>query len=415
MNKQEQIINALTDLAKLQIALDKKGGPSEDGELFEEILTLQDGILSSFGLPSTTDNLKLVWFNGSVPTPLELVERVKQLNKTAKEYLLRPAKPETQILKDAQENKASAFSTLPELGITTHSYTIFVYEKILLTKRDKIENVLEELRRANQPRMLHILGNLSEGNMEKPDEVIEVLKHLGLKYIDDFVKTFPKKDARNEANQLFEFWSDINGGFDFKTLDDRFGAHTHYMMNYLCLVVGEHPYRITECEVYYHDSVNHPDPYVHKRSQQLFAGNWYFNDMGIDLTFGKYDKKIYASILIRGIRSLQTNQYISGTSNVLREIFDKFGNIMQGDKGLCLREINEGVIKEEEPTQSTRIGLTKKPEDTQDFIGKPYRYIVELNLAHKFKDKEKVVKQLLSENKISNEEAKNIMGYNVKL
>ena len=60
MNKQEQIANALTDLAKLQIALDKKGGPSEDGNLFEEILTLQDRILSSFGLPPTTENTKLM-------------------------------------------------------------------------------------------------------------------------------------------------------------------------------------------------------------------------------------------------------------------------------------------------------------------------------------------------------------------
>ena len=415
MNKQEQIKNALTELAKLQIALDKKGGHSEDGQLFEEILTLQDGILRNFGLPPTQENTKLLWFNLSVPTHLEVEERVRQLHKTAKEYLLSPAKPEIQILKDAQENKASAFSTLPELGITTHSYTLFIYEKILLGKRDKIENVLEELRRVNQPRMLAILGHLSEGNMEKPHEVIEVLKHLGLKYIDDFVKTFPKKDTRNEANKLFEFWSDINGGFEFKTLDDRFEAHTHYMMNYLCLVAGEQPYRITECEVYYHDGENHPDPYVHKRSQQLFAGNWYFNDMGIDLTFGNYNKKIYASILIRGIRNMKTNLYISGASNVLREIFDKLGNIMAGDKGFCLREINLGVIKEEVPTQSTRIGLTKKAEDTQNFIGKPYRYIVELNVAHKFKDKEKVVKQLLSENKISNEEAKNIMGYIVKM
>ncbi|MBS0645335.1 MAG: hypothetical protein JSR97_01920, partial [Verrucomicrobia bacterium] len=167
MNKQEQIKNALTGLAKLQIALDKKGGPSEDGQLFEEILTLQDGILSSFGLPLTAENTKLLWFNGSVPTQLELTERVKKLNKTAQKYLLSPAKPEAQILKDAQENKASAFSTLPELGITTHSYTIFVYEKILLVKRDKIENVLDEMSIANQPRMLHILGNLEEGNMQK--------------------------------------------------------------------------------------------------------------------------------------------------------------------------------------------------------------------------------------------------------
>lgn len=187
MNKPEQIKNALLVLAKLQIALDKKGGPLEDGNLFEEVFKLQDKILSGFGLPSTIDNLKFVWFNENTPTSLELDEQIEQLHKTAKEYLLSPAKPEAQILKEAQENTASAFSTLPELGITTHSYTVFVHEKILLAKRDKIENILEELRRANQPRMLHILGNLSEGNMEKPEEVIEVLKHLGLKYIDEFV------------------------------------------------------------------------------------------------------------------------------------------------------------------------------------------------------------------------------------
>lgn len=415
MNNQEQIKDALTELANLQVALYKSGGPLEDGQLFEEMLALQEGMLNSLGLPSTTENTGLLWFNGGVPTELELAERVRKLKQTAQEYLLSPARSEIQILKDAQESKASAFSTLPELGISTHSYTIFVYENILLARRDKIENVLEELRRANQPRILHVLGSLAEGTMEKPLEVIEALRQLGLRYIDDFAMTFPEKDKRNEANRLFEFWRDIKGGFDFKTLDDKFKAHTHYLMNYLCLVVGVHTYRITECEVYYHDSEKHRDPYVHKRSQQLFAGNWYFNDMGIDLTFGNCDKKIYGGILIRGIRSLQTNRYISGASNVLREIFDKFGNIMQGNKGLCLREINHGVIKEEEPTRSTRIGLTRKIEDTQDFISKPYRYIVELNLAHKFKDKEKVVRQLLKEGKILNEEAYNMMGYNIKL
>ena len=204
---------------------------------------------------------------------------------------------------------------------------IFIYEKILLEKRDNAENVLQELRKANQSRILSQLSQLAIDNLKNPVQAIEVLKSYGLRYIDDYAKTFPKKESREKANLLLEFWSDINGGFEFKNLEDRFDTHASYLMNHLCLVIGDHAYRITECEIYYHEGDKHPDPFVHRRSQQLYAGNWYFNDMGIDLTFGNYDKKIYASILIRGIRNLKTNRYITGPSNVVREIFDKFGNI----------------------------------------------------------------------------------------
>jgi len=416
MEQQDKLKNAIRGLAKLQIALDKKGGPSEDGQLFEEILSIQEGILNHFGLPTTFDNEKLLWFNGSLPTDLEVEERIKKIQKIAEEYLLSPAKSEIQILKEAQENKESAFSTLPELGFTTHTYTIFVYNNILLKSRDKIENIFKELKLANQPRILHIIGNLAVGNLEKPLEVIEVLKHLGLKYIDDFVKTLPRKDTRNEANLLFEFWYDLNGGFEFKTLDDKFSALTHYLMNYLCLVVADQPYRITELEVYYHDKDNHPDPYVYCSSEQLFAGNWYFNGAGLDITFGDYEKKIYGGLLIRGIMKFGENpRYISGPSNVLKEIFSHIGNIVTGEGSICLRELNKEVIQaiETEPIQAVRIGLTKKKEDTENYAEKKYRYLVELNLQHKFKDKEKVVRQLLADNTISKEQAKEIMGYNI--
>jgi len=416
MEQQDKLKNAIRGLAKLQIALDKKGGPSEDGQLFEEILSIQEGILNHFGLPTTIENEKLLWFNGSLPTDLEVEERIKKIQKIAEEYLLSPAKSEIQILKEAQENKESAFSTLPELGFTTHTYTIFVYNNILLKSRDKIENIFEELKLANKPRILHIIGNLAVGNLEKPLEVIEVLKHLGLKYIDDFVKTLPRKDTRNEANLLFEFWYDLNGGFEFKTLDDKFSALTHYLMNYLCLVVVGQPYRITELEIYYHDKDNHPDPYVHCSPEQLFAGNWYFNGAGLDITFGDFEKKIYGGILIRGIMKFgKKKRYISGPSNVLKEIFSAIGNIVTGKGGICLRELNKEVIQaiEEEPIHAVRIGLTKKNEDTENYAEKKYRYLVEVNLQHKFKDKEKVVRQLLADNKISKEQAKEIMGYNI--
>ncbi|MBK6836087.1 MAG: hypothetical protein IPG89_18175 [Bacteroidetes bacterium] len=93
MTNHDSIKPALTELAKLQIALNKKGGPSEDGQLFEQILSLQDSILKSFGIPTSPSNEKLIWFS-QLPTDYEVSERVKQLHTTATAYLLSNAKSE---------------------------------------------------------------------------------------------------------------------------------------------------------------------------------------------------------------------------------------------------------------------------------------------------------------------------------
>ncbi len=87
MNQNETLKNALTELANLQIVLDKKGGPSEDGQLFEQILAKQDRILKAFGLPISPNNEKLLWFD-NLPTNFEIENRIKQLHKTATDYLL---------------------------------------------------------------------------------------------------------------------------------------------------------------------------------------------------------------------------------------------------------------------------------------------------------------------------------------
>ena len=189
-------------------------------------------------------------------------------------------------------------------------------------------------------------------------------------------------------------------------------------MNRLCLTVAGQVYRITELEIYYHDKDNHPDPYVHCSPEQLFAGNWYFNGMGLDITFGDYEKKIYGGLLVRGImKSGKNRRYISGPSNVLKEFFSAIGNVTDGKNGICLREWNpdntETIVAE--PIQSVRIGLTKKKDDVDNYADKHYRYIVALNLQHKFKDKEKVVRQLVSDGTITPEQANEIMGFKIKL
>lgn len=419
MEQQDKLKNVIRSLAKIQLHIDNSGGPEENGELFEKYLHIRAKLLAGFGLPDSKDFGKIL-FVKSLPTDKDVDTIFNNLKKAATEYLLSPVKTEAQILEEAIANKLEPEQVLPELGITSHLYTLFVYKEILLAKRDHPLAVLKALRLADDPKTLNLLGivALTKNFGEEEKKMLEYLNARGIKYLDHYISAFQLDDKDEEIQQslLAEFWHDLNGGFEFKTLDEKFSALTHYLMNYLCLVVADQPYRIIELEVYYHDKDNHPDPYVHCSSEQLFAGNWYFNGAGLDITFGDYEKEIYGGILIRGIMKFGENpRYISGPSNVLKEIFSNIGNVVTGEGSICLRELNKEIIQaiETEPIQAVRIGLTKKKEDAENYAEKKYRYLVELNLQHKFKDKEKVVRQLLAENKITKEQAKEIMGYNI--
>jgi hypothetical protein len=414
MKQNDNLNHALTELAKLQTALDEKGGPAEDGQLFEQILEVQDEILKSFGLPATSDNGNLLWF-GSLPTDSEVENRIKQLHETATNYLLSNAKPGLQILREAQEFNQDPFVVLPELKISTHTYTFFVYNEILLKKKDTVENILHDLELVNYPEVLEAIGNLEQAQAEKSVQIIQFLKETGVKYLDEFLLSMPTPNDTYRSSQLLRFLNEINGNIKFNSLDERFNSITSCLMNYLYLTVGRTSYRITECEIYYFDAENHSDPYVHRGIPQQSAGKLYLNKAGgLDITFGDANLHVFAGILIRGIRNLQTNEYTNKITEIVSKVFDSLGNIITGENGIYLRELAPEQIKIEEPTRTTRIGLTKSEEDFGNFIDKPYRYIIEVTRAHNFKNKEKVVKQLLSDNKISEEEAKNILGYNTK-
>ena len=186
MDHHKDLKHALTGLAKLQIALSEKGGPTKDGQMFELILKLQGGILGSLGLPESPDNEKLIFFK-TVPTDEEVKSKIEQLHQVASKFLLSDAKPDLQILREAQEFNHDPFSVLPELNIASHTYTIFVFNNILLKKADSVENVLHEFRFINHDDLLDVIGNLAMNNYKNPKEVIEKLKASGVKYIDQFV------------------------------------------------------------------------------------------------------------------------------------------------------------------------------------------------------------------------------------
>lgn len=95
-------------------------------------------------------------------------------------------------------SKLDVFSVLPELSIPTHVYTIFVYNEILLKKKDLIENITHEFRCVYQFELLDILGKLGLGYLTDETEIVELLEQFGLKYIQQFL--FYAKSSTNYEN-----------------------------------------------------------------------------------------------------------------------------------------------------------------------------------------------------------------------
>lgn len=181
---------SLLELALLQIKLEENGGPTTDGDLFDDIINCEKLLLKSFGLPDKLDFLKIISFE-NVPGDNELNIRLDQLKNAATNYLLTDAKSEVRILENAKANQLDPFNVLPELDIKVHIYTIFIYDYILLRGKDSIENIWNELLLTRDPEVLEYTGRLGlkEYDFEQHTDYKKLLEKKGLKYLDHFIDT----------------------------------------------------------------------------------------------------------------------------------------------------------------------------------------------------------------------------------
>ncbi len=250
--------------------------------------------------------------------------------------------------------------------------------------------------------------------------------------------------------------------------ENQFLALADKLFNHYVLVTPAAKYRLTEIEFYYTNICSeeieipdhfpleagipymledfhqtgfpHPDPYTHGFGNQHKSDYWYLhsngnslkngNYKGLDLTIGNEGEFSFGGILLRGIRNISGGDYINGPSKVVDRIMKDLKktsindmadiltfSVLDKNNEIYLSEytIDDSAYKREVAIQTTRFGLKNKLDEKENFIDRPYRFIIELIPAHKFKNKEKAIRQLLLENRLAKEEAKIILGYNISL
>jgi hypothetical protein len=185
------------------------------------------------------------------------------------------------------------------------------------------------------------------------------------------------------------------------------------LMNHYSLCVGNNHYRIVECEIYYNNNKDHIDPFIHRHEKQLQNGTIYFHGFGVDLTFGD-SEKIHGGILIRSVRNVEgKNAYTNGPYRFVEELFCALGEIINEEKMVCIKEFNYPTV--EHPIKCERYNLKRNTKDKNNYRGKPYRYIIEINKENKFENRSKIITQLYKEGKLSAELVKKILNYLPKI
>lgn len=175
----------LLEYLQKKTQFEKKGEPNENDELFEEILFIEDNILKKFGLPSSKKYSKILW---EFDNKDDIETIISSLNKAAKEYLISPPKLELEILLEAIREKSNPYDILPEIGVVTHDYTLFIYNHILLTQKKDVGIIWNEYKKVHMDDLLSKVYILGTKNNPQSDILYKEIKKYNLKFLNDYLK-----------------------------------------------------------------------------------------------------------------------------------------------------------------------------------------------------------------------------------
>ena len=179
---------------------------------------------------------------------------------------------------------------------------------------------------------------------------------------------------------------------------DDFNRIADELFNNYLIQVNKQTYRLLEIEFYYHGE-KHDDKYTHQHPLQKQMGRWYFHGSGIDLTFG--NEKEYGGILLRSIEKLNDNNQDDSGEYFIGPLLTKT-ELMAGLQSPLENEVNvfklkaSAEIKRQNPICCTRINLSQKHTSANEYLHKPYRYVIKPHLKG-HKGKTEMAKLLLAQ------------------
>lgn len=197
----------------------------------------------------------------------------------------------------------------------------------------------------------------------------------------------------------------------FLTIDKTSKESIKASLNRICedlicnklFVINQYSFSFIDIEVYYWN-VLHKDEYANGVDHHRPLGEFELHRYGIDLSLGNNFGVDFGGILIRGLYDHQKNEVVK-KPDVVKVIYNQ---IIQGSNHF-------GIVDYKTPWnevfRSTRLNLGKADgEDKANFFDAKYKFLAKnKKLFEKYPDKETILRN----SELSDEEVKNVLGYNL--
>lgn len=186
--------------------LQHRGGAQGDGELYAQVFELEKQILKCFGLPRTNKFVRIMWqiadnVSSSKQRALIMME---QLSLEAEKYLASKPSSLKQLIIDARKHNSDPFEVLPEIYVGPNSYTLFVYNEIMLKSDIADNDIIAEFQIIKESSCLIDIYMLTQMEQYKNSDAYKYLKSIGLKYIDAYMKWYATKYKTIFASNTME-------------------------------------------------------------------------------------------------------------------------------------------------------------------------------------------------------------------
>lgn len=171
----------------------------------------------------------------------------------------------------------------------------------------------------------------------------------------------------------------INLEIDFdnrETIEKSFVRIATDLFSNWQLKINNTDFLFTEIEFYLFKEEIHPDKSTHEH--QVEKGYWRAHSQGLDISLG-FDEETYdGGILIRGLKTLDNQNFINGPRRVITKIFDEFGLSTSQNNGLVL------MPKESLPRtifRTVRTGITEN--NSPGYSEMKYNFFCDADLWNK--------------------------------
>eukprot|EP00756_Hemistasia_phaeocysticola_P051380 Hpha_TRINITY_DN26552_c0_g1::TRINITY_DN26552_c0_g1_i1::g.112894::m.112894 len=169
----------------------------------------------------------------------------------------------------------------------------------------------------------------------------------------------PPPPAAVEHSALTKLLHPVSTGLKGST-DSQLSTLKGIAEELLCrweLVIGGVRHRLMEIEAYVHSDA-HVDPYTHSDPHQQHSGSWYFHRRGgtykeasfkgMDLAAGSVADGVFAGLLIRAVKALESDEVTEGPCLVVNRILEltKKKNIAEFVAGRDISELRATDIPE---------------------------------------------------------------------